>query len=220
VQYPVRSPIDNPLFSHGAGNPGRTLMIFAQQIVNYAQYFNWQWGRALGPGAVFATALFAVLGAVGFTELYRRERAIFVLLGAIWLVTGFGLVVYMNFKPGYSLFWGQYPSWTQHEVRERDYFFTVSFLAWALASGVGLVPVARSVAEQFGTNLRATAAITATNMVRGALPLTILLFKWLRVSNGYIKGGWLTGIIIISITLIAAIMAEETFGKDLNYVEV
>jgi len=35
-------------------------------------------------------------------------------------------------------------------------------------------------AEQFGTNLRATAAITATNMVRGALPLTILLFKWLR----------------------------------------
>ncbi len=158
VQYPVRSPIDNPLFSHGDGNPGRTLVIFAQQIVNYAQYFNWQWGRALGPGAVFATALFAVLGAVGFTELYRRERAIFVLLGAIWLVTGFGLVVYMNFKPGYSLFWGQYPSWTQHEVRERDYFFTVSFLAWALASGVGLVPVARSVAEQFGTKWRAAAA--------------------------------------------------------------
>jgi len=75
-------------------------------------------------------------------------------------------------------------------------------------------------AEQFGTNLRATAAITATNMVRGALPLTILLFKWLRVSNGYIKGGWLTGIIIVSITLVAAILIEETFGKDLNYVEI
>ncbi|HTS44109.1 MAG TPA: MFS transporter [Puia sp.] len=75
-------------------------------------------------------------------------------------------------------------------------------------------------AEQFGTNLRATAAITAPNMVRGALPLTILLFKWLRVSNGYIKGGWLTGLIIMGITLIAAILTEETFGKDLNYVEV
>ncbi|MBS1598756.1 MAG: MFS transporter [Bacteroidetes bacterium] len=74
-------------------------------------------------------------------------------------------------------------------------------------------------AEQFGTNLRATAAITATNMVRGALPLTILLFKWFRVSNGYIKGGWLTGIVIMSITVIAALLIEETFGKDLNYVE-
>ena len=75
-------------------------------------------------------------------------------------------------------------------------------------------------AEQFGTNLRATAAITAPNMVRGALPLTILLFKWLRASNGYIKGGWLTGLIIMGITLIAATLTEETFGKDLNYVEV
>lgn len=159
VQYPVRSPLDNPMFAHGDGNPGRTLAIFAQQIVNYAQYFNWQWGRALGPGAVFATALFAVLGAVGFTELYRRDRAIFLLLGAVWLVTGVGLVVYMNFKPGYSLFWGQYASWTQHEVRERDYFFTASFLAWALASGVGLVPVARSVGEQFGAQWRAAAAV-------------------------------------------------------------
>jgi MFS family permease len=75
-------------------------------------------------------------------------------------------------------------------------------------------------AEQFGTNLRATAAITAPNMVRGALPLIILLFKWLRASNGYIKGGWLTGIIVMTLTLLAAIFTEETFGKDLNYVEV
>ncbi len=158
VQYPVRSPFDNPLFLHGPDNPGRTPVLAAQQLVNYAQYFNWQWGRGLGPGAVFATALFAVLGAIGFTELHARDRAMFWLLAALWLVTGLGLVVYMNFKPGYSLFWSQYPSWTQHEVRERDYFFTVSFLAWALATGVGLVPVARAVAEQFGARARAAVA--------------------------------------------------------------
>jgi putative MFS transporter len=74
-------------------------------------------------------------------------------------------------------------------------------------------------AEQFGTNLRATAAITAPNMVRGALPLIIMLFKWFRESNGYIKGGWITGLIIISITIVAAVLTDETFGKDLNYVE-
>jgi MFS transporter, putative metabolite:H+ symporter len=75
-------------------------------------------------------------------------------------------------------------------------------------------------AEQFGTNLRATAAITIPNMVRGALPLILLLFKFLRnVSGSYITGGWITGIILVSIALVAAYFTEETFGKDLNFIE-
>src|SRR6188474_3876997 len=41
-------------------------------------------------------------------------------------------------------------------------------------------------AEQFGTNLRATAATTIPNMVRGSLPLIIILFKSLRGSYDYV----------------------------------
>ena len=74
-------------------------------------------------------------------------------------------------------------------------------------------------AEQFGTNLRATAATTVPNMVRGALPLIILLFKWLRSFNGYAKAGLITGIVVMLIGFIAVLMSEETFGKDLKYVE-
>jgi MFS family permease len=74
-------------------------------------------------------------------------------------------------------------------------------------------------AEQFGTNLRATAATTVPNMVRGSLPLIIILFKSLRTSLGYVQAGWITGIIVMIITLIAASFTKETFGKDLNYVE-
>lgn len=74
-------------------------------------------------------------------------------------------------------------------------------------------------AEQFGTNLRATAATTVPNMVRGALPLIILLFQWLRSFMPYTTAGWITGLIIMVITLIAAAGAKETFGKDLAYVE-
>jgi len=74
-------------------------------------------------------------------------------------------------------------------------------------------------AEQFGTNLRATAATTVPNMVRGALPLIIMLFKWLRGTSGFITGGIMTAIIIMVITLIAAYFTKETFGKDLMYVE-
>lgn len=77
-------------------------------------------------------------------------------------------------------------------------------------------------AEQFGTNMRATAATTIPNMVRGALPLINLMFKDL-FQDGWgwplVRSGIVTGIIIICITLIAAYFTEETFHKDLNYVE-
>jgi MFS family permease len=75
-------------------------------------------------------------------------------------------------------------------------------------------------AEQFGTNLRASAAISIPNMVRGVLPLIILLFKFNRnILGSYVTGAWVTGVILMAIAVIAAIKTEETFGKDLNFME-
>lgn len=77
-------------------------------------------------------------------------------------------------------------------------------------------------AEQFGTNLRATAATTIPNMVRGALPLINLMFLNLFQKTwgwGLTKSGVITGAVVISITLVAAYFTEETYHKDLNYVE-
>ncbi len=75
-------------------------------------------------------------------------------------------------------------------------------------------------AEQFGTNLRATATTTIPNMVRGMLTILILpLFKGLRNITDYYTGGWIAAIIIMLITVVAAIFLEETFNKDLNFVE-
>ena len=77
-------------------------------------------------------------------------------------------------------------------------------------------------AEQFGTNLRATAATTIPNMVRGALPLINMLFlDVFQKSWGWplVQSGIVTGIIAISITLVAFYFTEETFQKDLNYME-
>ena len=76
-------------------------------------------------------------------------------------------------------------------------------------------------AEQFGTNLRSTAATTIPNMVRGMLTVLILpLFKGLRNFTGdYVMSGWITAIILMAITIIAIYCTKETFGKDLNYVE-
>jgi len=75
-------------------------------------------------------------------------------------------------------------------------------------------------AEHFGTNLRATAATTAPNMVRGSLPLIIILFTQLNQSGySYITAAEITGVIVMVISIIAVIMTEETFGKDLNFIE-
>lgn len=79
-------------------------------------------------------------------------------------------------------------------------------------------------AEQFGTNLRATAATTVPNMVRGSVPLIFLVFKWLQTvfsatPNPYITAAWVTGALVMVIAIIAAYFTEETFGKDLNYTE-
>lgn len=75
-------------------------------------------------------------------------------------------------------------------------------------------------AEQFGTNLRATAAATIPNMVRGMLSIFVLpLFKGLRGVTDYVTAGWITAIIIMVITIIAAIGVSETFNKDLDYLE-
>lgn len=77
-------------------------------------------------------------------------------------------------------------------------------------------------AEQFGTNLRATAATTAPNMARGALPLMNLLFLNLFQKQwgwGLLPSGICTGIIVLIIGFMAIVFSEETYHKDLNYIE-
>lgn len=74
-------------------------------------------------------------------------------------------------------------------------------------------------AEHFGTNLRATAATTVPNMVRGSLPLIIALFKYLQGSYTYVNAAIITGIAVMGISIVSVIMTEETFGKDLNFLE-
>jgi hypothetical protein len=143
---------DNPLLSPGPANHGRTLLIFGQQLVNFFQYCSWQWARALPiPAMALVSLLFVTLGISGFDLARGRDRGIAGLLGVLWLVTGLGLVVYMNFKPGFSLFWDQYKSINQHEVRERDYFFVVSFQTWGVFAAFGLVRSLNRLAVRIGS---------------------------------------------------------------------
>ena len=89
-----------------------------------------------------------------------------------------------------------------------------------LGFGVGYWAIFVTIAaEQFGTNLRATVATTVPNFVRGLLVPITLLFQFLTRHFSLLKGGLFTGIICMAIALIAAFAIEETFHKDLNYLE-
>ncbi len=87
-------------------------------------------------------------------------------------------------------------------------------------SGISVLYISMS-AEQFGTNLRSTATTSIPNFVRGGLVLISFLFQWIRSLNGidFVTGGWITGIIVMLIALLAVIFTKETFGRDLDFIE-
>jgi len=74
-------------------------------------------------------------------------------------------------------------------------------------------------AELFGTNLRATVATTVPNFVRGAtIPLTIL-FLWLKQYWGILNSAGAVGLLTVLLAVIALWWMDETFEKDLDYLE-
>jgi hypothetical protein len=75
-------------------------------------------------------------------------------------------------------------------------------------------------AEQFGTNLRATATTTVPNMVRGSLPLLLILFEGLeRLTGSYVTGAWITGLVVMLLSSVALKLTRETYGRDLDFEE-
>ena len=89
-------------------------------------------------------------------------------------------------------------------------------------SGISVLYITMS-AEQFGTNLRATAAISIPNLVRGFLPLILILFNFLQSKHAfvgdYITAAWVTGTIILIIGFVSVLYTKETFGKDMDFLE-
>jgi MFS family permease len=94
-------------------------------------------------------------------------------------------------------------------------------MAMGFGAGISVLYITMS-AEQFGTNLRATAAISIPNLVRGFLPLMIFLFQFLRSKTGfddYITGAWVVGIVVMIVSWLAVYFTKETFGKEMDFVE-
>jgi len=98
-------------------------------------------------------------------------------------------------------------------------FYTVVVLI-GFATGYWAVFVSTA-SELFGTNLRATVTTSVPNFVRGGTIIINTLFIYFAnsLNFGNIYSAVIVGLIIFSLSLWAWYHLEETFGKDLDYVE-
>ncbi len=177
-------------------------------VIGILVTFSDQFGKAFGipdidPGmAIMYLYVFVGLGdfAVGWLSerLKSRKKTLFLFMG----ITIFFCVLYFLQGGGSAA------------------TFYIICMGLGFGAGFNVVYLTMGV-EQFGTNLRASAAISIPNMVRGSLPLIIVFFKFNRTFfQDYVTGAWVTGAVIFAIAIAAAWTMEETYGKDLDFLEV
>ena len=126
---------------------------FTAQVGMWWLYFKWQWIRDAHEEdtrwQAMAAMLFLVLGLFGGYVHWRRDRRSFWFFGPLMVTMTFGLIIYLNFKYGYS----QSPELgdsVAREVRDRDYFYLWSFSAWSVWAALGLIFVWEALAALFG----------------------------------------------------------------------
>lgn len=153
-----------------------------------------------GGRAIFFCYAGQVIGdlSIGFLSqtLKARKRAIRAFL---WLLLGL-MITYFRLQ-GVSA--------------EIYYYFC---LCLGVASGYWAM-FATVAAEQFGTNLRATAATSAPNFVRGSLVLINSAFLFLKPSLGTLEAAFAVGVVVFAVAFVGLSMMHETFALDLNYEE-
>lgn len=108
----------------------------ASQMANYLQYFTWQfgfdWPRKI---RVLLAVLFGGIGVVGIWKLTSTDKRAGVAQVALMATLTIVLVIYLNFKYGFSM---RPDEQLVREVRERDYFFVASFQLWGVWVALGL----------------------------------------------------------------------------------
>lgn len=173
------------------------------QVALWVKYFFWQWGLQDIAGKPFTivkalrillAAVPTVLGVFGLYSLHKRDRKLFWLLLTTFLISSVGLVLYLNMRFGHT---GPLPrnlTGLPQEVRERDYFFTFSYVFYALFTGFGLLEVIAAIRERIKNPKRIRLAGGLAGGIAVALVVPIALINlpmlnrhgdWIPMEYGY-----------------------------------
>ena len=176
-------------------------------VIGVLLTFSPEFGRAMGldqpvdAGEAVTLAFTAqVLGNLtsGFLSQYLQSRKKVILL---FILSSFLLVLVYLLVPVHSTLL---------------FYFICTCLGFCSGYWTLFITVA---AELFGSDLRATVATTVPNFVRGSvIPLT-MLFAMTKNYVGIMYGALIVGAISFAIAIMALFFLEETFKKDINYIE-
>jgi MFS family permease len=134
----------------------------------------------------------------GFFSQYLQSRKKVILL---FILSSFSLVIIYLLVPLHS----------------RSMFYLVcAGLGFCSGYWTLFITVA---AELFGSDLRATVATTVPNFVRASVIPLSMLFAMAKNYIGIIYGALVVGLLTFVIAIVALLYLEETFKKDINYVE-
>jgi hypothetical protein len=176
-QYDKPSMFLDPVAYRQGQEATRGIGLLVAQYLNYGQYFDWQWARSVSglssffpPARVVFTMLFAFLGLFGAWTHWHRDRISFAYVALLFIVLAAGLTFYLNFQYGYT-----YPGVTREmtEVRERDYFFIVSFSLWGVWAGIGIAVLWLWLSQRVAAGADAARAFIADRA-----PATNLMPSW------------------------------------------
>lgn len=137
-----------------------------------------------------------IVSGFGSQMIKSRKKVVFVFL----ILTTIFMIVYFN-------------SYGVSDVFFYGLCIVIGFSIgyWAVFVTIGT--------EQFGTNLRATVATTVPNFVRGAtVPITIA-FNELRSQFTILQSAMIVGVVVMIIAFTALYFMEESYHKDLDYLE-
>ncbi len=157
-------------------------------------------GQVDAGGAVMSCYIGLVFGdfVSGFLSQYFGSRKKIVLLFQVLSISA--IAAYFMLRGGSA----------------TGFYFHCAAIGFAVGYWAIFITIA---AEQFGTNLRATVASTVPNFIRGmVIPITFS-FQLLRGRFGIIQSGVIVAAVCLVIAIYALFGLEETFHKDLDYIE-
>ncbi|MBI4665170.1 MAG: MFS transporter [Nitrospinae bacterium] len=134
----------------------------------------------------------------GFSSQYLGSRKKVVLV--FQLMCGFVIAVFLSLDG----------------ISASFFYFMCGIIGVAVGYWAVFITIA---AEQFGTNLRATVASTVPNFIRGTVIPITYSFKMGKEHFGIINSAALVGLVCLFLSIYALFRLEETFHKDLNYLE-
>jgi len=143
----------------------------AQLDKEFWRYFRRQW-PLFPTQRLWGTLLPLLLGIAGAVWQARRERTTFLVMFLFFGFTTAGMIAFLNF--------------TDHEVRDRDYFFTSGYHAYVLWIALGAAWLVTWVRDSFAegqTQVYATIACAALMMAQPFLLMKNLWFTHDRRGN-------------------------------------